>query len=69
MYGVLRSRSGFNAFITAHMLGAFWWGWNAYTDPKRAEGRLLNIGSGDSLNDNAAAAHLLSVLPFALIAS
>jgi hypothetical protein len=35
--------------------------------PKREAGRLVDIGSGDSLNDNGAAAHLLTILPFALI--
>jgi O-antigen ligase len=62
--GVIRSRAAFNAFAVVHMLGAFWWGYDAWTRPKRAQGRLLNVGSGDSLSDNAASAHLLTVLPF-----
>lgn len=65
--GVVRTRNAFNFFIVAHMLGAFWWGWEAWTDPTREQGRLLNIGSGDTLNDNGAAAHLLTVLPFTVI--
>ena len=63
----MRDRKTLNAVIVVHMLGALWWGWDAYNDPKRAAGRLVNVGSGDSLDDNAAAAHLLTVLPFTLI--
>jgi O-antigen ligase len=53
----------FDAFMGAHIAGAGWWGWQAYIDPKRVSGRLINIGSSDTLNDNLAAAHLLTVLP------
>jgi putative inorganic carbon (hco3(-)) transporter len=67
LVGVVRSRGGFNAFVVLHMLGAFTWGWDAWQDPSRVAGRLVNIGSGDSLNDNEASAHLLTVLPFAII--
>lgn len=67
IYGVVRTRNAFNLFIATHVLGALWWGWQAYTDPKRQHGRLMNIGSGDSLDDNGAAAHLLTVLPFIAI--
>jgi hypothetical protein len=67
LVGVLRTRGTFDAFIAAHMLGAFWWGWDAWNDPQREAGRLINIGSGDTLNDNAASAHLLTVLPFAVV--
>jgi O-antigen ligase len=49
------------------MLGAFWWGYEAWRDPHREESRLMQVGSGDTLNDNAASAHLLTVLPFILI--
>lgn len=65
--GVLRNRNAFNAFVAVHMLGAFRWGYEAWDDPKRSQGRLLNVGSGDSLNDNEAAAHLLTVLPLIII--
>ncbi|MGQ0734883.1 MAG: O-antigen ligase family protein [Acidobacteriota bacterium] len=65
--GVVRSRWGFNLFVAAHLLGALWWGWDAWVEPRRSEGRLSNIGSGDSFSDNGASAHLLTVLPFALI--
>ncbi len=67
VYACVRSRQGFNAFVSCHILGAFWWGWEAYDDPKRIAGRLVNIGSGDSLDDNTASAHLLTVLPFIAI--
>jgi putative inorganic carbon (hco3(-)) transporter len=62
--GVVRTPAAFNGFIAAHMLGGFWWGWDAWMRPKRESGRLMAIGSGDTLNDNAAATHLLTVLPF-----
>ena len=65
--GVLRTRAAFNLFIAAHMLGALWWGHDAWTRPKRAQGRLINIGSGDTLSDNAASAHLITVLPFVIL--
>ncbi len=65
--GVIRTRKAFNLFVVANLLGAFWWGWESWLDPKRAESRLLNVGSGDTLNDNGAAAHLLTLLPLALI--
>lgn len=63
---VLRTDWAFNAFIAMHVAGAGWWGWEAYTDPKRSAGRLMNVGSSDTLNDNQAAGHLLTVLPFAI---
>jgi putative inorganic carbon (hco3(-)) transporter len=67
IFGAVRDRKAFNAVLVAHMLGAFWWGWDAWNDPKREAGRLVGIGSGDTEDDNAAAAHLLTVLPFTLI--
>jgi hypothetical protein len=65
--GVVRSRGNFNAFAAAHMLGAFWWGWDSWLDPKRKAGRLESVGSGDTQDDNGASAHLLTVLPFIAI--
>lgn len=67
LVGVLRSRKALDWFLVAHMLGAFWWGWDSWVDPKRSAGRLISVGSGDSLDDNAASAHLLTVLPFCLV--
>jgi O-antigen ligase len=64
---VVRTPGAFDAFVATHILGAFWWGWDAWTRPKRAQGRLMEIGSGDTFNDNAASAHLLTVLPFIVI--
>jgi hypothetical protein len=63
MIGTVRSQRMFDAVMATHIAGAGWWGWQAYVDPRRVSGRLLNIGSGDTLNDNLAAAHLLTVLP------
>jgi hypothetical protein len=64
---IVRTRWAFDAFIAVHIAGALYWGWEAYTDPDRAQGRLMNVGSSDTLNDNLAAAHLLTVLPFVLV--
>lgn len=61
--GNVRSMGMFDAFMAANIAGAGWWGWQAYVDPRRVSGRLMFIGSSDSLNDNSAAAHLLTVLP------
>jgi putative inorganic carbon (hco3(-)) transporter len=63
----IRTAWAFDAFVLVHMLGAGWWGWEVYVDPKREASRLYNIGSGDTLGDNKAAVHLLSVIPFTLI--
>lgn len=65
--GVLRSRKAFDIFVMAHILGAFWWGWEAWNDPHREASRLLSVGSGDTLNDNAASSHLLTVIPFIVV--
>lgn len=46
------------------LFGSFTWGWDAWRDPSREAGRLVAIGGPDSFNDNAAAIHLLAVLPF-----
>jgi len=61
--GIIRTKGMFDAFMAVHVAGAGWWGWTAYIDPKRISGRLQNVGSSDTLNDNTAAAHLLTVLP------
>jgi len=64
--GVVRSRRDVNLFILVHILGAFWWGWESYIDPSREAGRLKSVGSGDSADDNGAAAHLVTVIPLAV---
>jgi putative inorganic carbon (hco3(-)) transporter len=60
---VMRSRPAIDLFILANVIGVAFWGWEAYTDPKREASRLVNIGSGDTLNDNMAANHLVLMLP------
>jgi O-antigen ligase len=62
--GTVRTELAFDAVAAIHMAGAGWWGWEAYTNPKRTAGRLQNVGSGDTLGDNGTAAHLLTVIPF-----
>jgi len=64
--GTVRTEAAFDAFVAVHMAGAGWWGWEAYRNPRRTAGRLANVGSGDTRGDNGAAAHLLTVLPFAV---
>ncbi len=65
--GVIRSRNAFNLFVVTNFLGAFWWGWQAWVDPKREQSRLLNIGSGDTLNDNCGRGASRGAPPFAII--
>ena len=50
-------------YIMAHVLGSFYWGYLAWSSPKRQGGRLYGMGGPDSLDDNSMAAHLLMVLP------
>jgi putative inorganic carbon (hco3(-)) transporter len=64
LVGTVRTELGFDAVAAMHMAGAGWWGWEAYTNPKRSAGRLENVGSGDTIGDNGTAAQLLTVLPF-----
>ena len=65
--GNLRSAAAFDGFIALHMLGAGWWGVEAWRNPRREAGRLANVGSGDTWSDNFAAAHLLTVIPFIVV--
>lgn len=65
--GVVRTLHAFDAFIAMHIAGSAWWGWEAFINPQRSGGRLLNVGSADTLSDNLAAAHLLTVLPFVAV--
>jgi hypothetical protein len=63
--GAIRTEWAFDGFIAIHMAGAGWWGYELWTSPKRRQqSRLPGVGSGDTLGDNFAAAHLLTVLPF-----
>jgi hypothetical protein len=64
---VVRSRKAIDMFILANVIGVAFWGWEAYTDPKREASRLVNIGSGDTLNDNMAANHLVLMLPLIVV--
>ena len=63
----VRSRRSIDLFILANVIGVAVWGWEAYTDPKREAGRLIRIGSGDTLNDNMAANHLVLMLPLVVV--
>jgi len=65
--GVVRSRRAFDAVAAIHMAGAGWWGYEQWLDPKRVASRLDHVGSADTLGDNEAAAHLLTVLPLIFV--
>lgn len=60
----VRSPAHFDVFATAHVVGATYWGYKAWTNPKRDSGRLMEVGGADTQNDNQAAGHLLTVIPF-----
>ena len=60
----VRTPLHFDAFGAAHIAGASYWGYKAWDDPKRSAGRLENVGGPDTQNDNQAAGHLLTVIPF-----
>lgn len=59
----IRTKDHFRYIILIQILGVFAWGWNAFDDPQIKAGRLVNIGGPDSLDDNGAAAHILTILP------
>lgn len=60
----VRTPAHFDMFSAAHIGGATYWGYKAWDDPTREAGRLKDVGGPDTQNENAAAAHLLTVLPF-----
>jgi hypothetical protein len=61
---VVRAPAYFDMFGATHVIGATYWGYKAWDDPHRTAGRLDNVGGPDSQNDNGAAGHLLTVIPF-----
>jgi hypothetical protein len=63
----VRTPTQFDIFGTVHVAGAFYWGYKAWDDPKREAGRLIAVGGPDTQNDNQAAGHLLTVIPFAVL--
>jgi hypothetical protein len=63
----IRTPAQFDAFGTLHVAGATYWGYKAWDNPKRVAGRLREVGGVDSDNDNKAAGHLLTVIPFAAL--
>jgi hypothetical protein len=65
--GTVRTERAFDGFIGIHMAGSGYWGYEAWRNPRREASRLAKVGSGDTLNDNFAAAHLLTVLPFVAV--
>lgn len=64
---VVRTPVHFDTFATVHVVGAAYWGYKAWDNPKRSAGRLAEVGGPDTQNDNQAAGHLLTVLPFAAL--
>jgi hypothetical protein len=63
----IRTPAQFDTFGSLHVAGAAYWGYKAWDDPHREAGRLLSVGGPDTQNDNQAAGHLLTVLPFAAL--
>lgn len=63
----IRTPAHFDAFGAIHVAGATYWGYKAWDDPKRKAGRLRDVGGPDTQNDNQAAGHLLTVIPFAIL--
>lgn len=61
--GTIRTNKDFSQAIYTHIAGLFTWGWVAFTNPKRAAGRLIGVGGADSFNDNLTAAVLVAILP------
>jgi hypothetical protein len=64
---VIRTPAQFDMFAAAHIGGASYWGWKAWDEPKISAGRLKDVGGPDTQNENAAAAHVLTVLPFVAV--
>lgn len=64
MPAAIRTRAHFDTFGAIHVAGATYWGYKAWDDPKRDAGRLEEVGGPDTQNDNQAAGHLLTVIPF-----
>jgi O-Antigen ligase len=62
--GVVTDYKKYQWVVMALILGALSWGVSAYLDPSFTGGRLVRIGGPDSYNDNEAAAHVVTVLPF-----
>jgi putative inorganic carbon (hco3(-)) transporter len=60
----IRTPAQFDMFAATHIVGASYWGYKAWDAPHRQKGRLDAVGGPDTQNDNQAAGHLLTVLPF-----
>lgn len=63
----IRTPTQFDVFGAVHVTGAAYWGYKAWDNPKREAGRLMEVGGPDTQNDNQAAGHLVTVLPFAAL--
>jgi hypothetical protein len=67
MAATIRTPVQFDMFSAAHIGGATYWGYKGWDDPTRRAGRLKDVGGPDTQNENAAAAHILTVLPFVVV--
>lgn len=63
----VRTPVHFDTFSAVHIGGATYWGYKAWDNPERRAGRLKDVGGTDTQNENQAAAHLLTVLPFVAV--
>ena len=64
---VVRTPAHFDTFSAVHIGGATYWGYKGWDSPERRAGRLKDVGGTDTQNENQAAAHLLTVLPFVAV--
>jgi hypothetical protein len=64
--GIVRTPKNLALVLVFQMLGAAYWGWDAL-DNRRFGGRLEGIGSGDTLNANKLAAHIITIVPMAVM--
>ena len=63
---IVRTRRSLDLVILFQIVGAAWWGWDGL-DAKREQTRLEGVGSGDTLNSNLLAAHLLTIIPLGVL--
>src|SRR5690606_6625253 len=64
--GIVRTPQALDLVILFQIIGAGYWGWDAL-DNRRVRGRLEGVGSGDTQNSNLLAAHLLTIIPLAIL--
>lgn len=64
--GIVRTARGLDLVILFQIIGTAYWGWDAL-DERRFSSRLEGVGSGDTLNANQLAGHILTIIPLAVV--